>query len=216
MLCQFNDVPLISETKPLLATEIEVQPLRYCQSDATDRSPAMYELREKVLTTVSFATAIRRKRILTVDHGSAICAYRLPGENTSQLLVLLARLSKVITSKEAAKRAAETRDAIIGLMESSLGDRMKDMIEISSLATAPEAQGRGYGTALVEAVIRLGDEQGRAVFLVTTDAYRFYEFVGFKLVGERQVAVDNPTWDGAPMLREPHVENVQEKTRWTL
>ena len=40
-------------------------------------------------------------------------------------------------------------------MESSLGERMKDMIEIASLATAPEAQGRGYGSALVEAIIHL-------------------------------------------------------------
>lgn len=93
--------------------------------------------------------------------------------------MLLSRLSKVITSKEAAKvgafphrhvhrnrelqlltirvwqRAAEARDAIVGLMESSLGERMKDMIEIASLATAPEAQGRGYGSALVEAIVRL-------------------------------------------------------------
>lgn len=71
---------------------------------------------------------------------------------------------------------------------------------------------------------------------MTTDAYRFYEFVGFKLVGERQIAVDNPAWDGAPvtirivrnaycyatvlqrvlnrlvqMLRESHAERVREK-----
>ena len=43
------------------------------------------------------------------------------------------------------------------------------------------------------------DEQGRAVTLVTTDAYKFYEFVGFELVAEKLIGDDNPSWDGPPV-----------------
>ena len=43
------------------------------------------------------------------------------------------------------------------------------------------------------------DAQGRAVTLVTTDAYKFYEFVGFELVAEKLIGDDNPSWDGPPV-----------------
>ncbi|KAI1792523.1 hypothetical protein LXA43DRAFT_324646 [Ganoderma leucocontextum] len=235
MAALLDDV--VPETKLLLAIDIDVRPLRYselpravkCSRDAIasdsltrylaggDHSPGVYKLRETVLTTLSFATSIRTRRILTIDHGDAICGYRLPEDKPSKMLLLLARLSKAMGAKEYAKRSTEVRDAISELLETSLGDRIADMIEIQSLATSPKQQGRGYGTALVEAVVSLADEQGRAVFLVTTDAYRFYEFVGFKLVRERLVGVDNPTWDGAPvairiMLKEPHdIKREREK-----
>lgn len=43
------------------------------------------------------------------------------------------------------------------------------------------------------------DAQGRSTFVVTSDAYRFYEAVGYKLVGERWLGVDNPRWKGEPV-----------------
>ena len=43
------------------------------------------------------------------------------------------------------------------------------------------------------------DAQGRATYLLTTDAYRFYETVGYKLVGEDWLGIDNPKWTGAPV-----------------
>ncbi|EJF55769.1 hypothetical protein DICSQDRAFT_72947, partial [Dichomitus squalens LYAD-421 SS1] len=97
------------------------------------------------------------------------------------------------------QRSKEVRSAIDTLVKDNLGDRYADMIEITHLGTSPEKQGLGYGTALVKVVTDIADGQGLAVTLITTDAYRFYEFVGFELVAEKLVGVDNPTWDGAPV-----------------
>ena len=43
-------------------------------------------------------------------------------------------------------------DAIEGSARDAFGDRLKDMLSIELLATAPEGQGRGYATALVKSL----------------------------------------------------------------
>ena len=43
-------------------------------------------------------------------------------------------------------------DAVKAMCESAFGERIEDMIEISSLVTTPAKQGHGYGTALVKIV----------------------------------------------------------------
>ena len=43
------------------------------------------------------------------------------------------------------------------------------------------------------------DEQGRDIWLGTSDAAGFYERMGFKLVGETWIAKDNTDWDGPPV-----------------
>ena len=40
------------------------------------------------------------------------------------------------------------------------------------------------------------DSLGRGVYVVTTDAYRFYERLGYKLVGEVWIGDGNPRWQG--------------------
>ena len=35
--------------------------------------------------------------------------------------------------------------------------------------------------------------------MITTDAYKFYELIGFKVVAKKVVGVDNPAWGGAPV-----------------
>ncbi|OBZ76466.1 hypothetical protein A0H81_03748 [Grifola frondosa] len=52
------------------------------------------------------------------------------------------------------------------------------------------------------------NEQHRATWLITSDAYRFYETVGFSTIAEFEVGDGNPTWNKPPivvrvMLKEP-------------
>ena len=58
------------------------------------------------------------------------------------------------------------------MLESALGARMQEMMEIQSLSTAPSKQGRGYASALVQVVNDLvsllvweGDGGGRRAVL---------------------------------------------------
>ena len=103
------------------------------------------------------------------------------------------------------------------MLDSALGERVHDMLEIQSLATAPAKQGRGYASTLVRVVNDLvspiacfqsrepwltpsfssqADSLGRGVYVITTDAYRFYERLGYKLVGEVWIGDGNPRWNG--------------------
>lgn len=43
------------------------------------------------------------------------------------------------------------------------------------------------------------DAQGRGVYAITTDAYRFYEAQGYTVLQEGFIGGDNPKWDGPPI-----------------
>ncbi|KAI0687337.1 hypothetical protein C8Q76DRAFT_760739 [Earliella scabrosa] len=100
---------------------------------------------------------------------------------------------------EFTKRAHEYVAKLKAILDSNFGETIDNMFEIQALATHPAKQGRGYGTALVKVVNDMADTQARATYVVTTDAYRFYETVGYELVGEDWLGVDNPAWTGAPV-----------------
>ena len=54
--------------------------------------------------------------------------------------------------RAALQRQKEFYDAYVALQAATIGDRAASMVELASLETAPEKQGRGYATALVEAL----------------------------------------------------------------
>ena len=101
------------------------------------------------------------------------------------------------------------------MVKDAFGEKVKDMYEVQALATAPEAQGRGYGSALVRTVTDMvgeqsasqltllsmfqGDADGHDVWLITSDAYGFYETLGFSVIGYTAVGTDNPKWKGKPV-----------------
>ena len=50
------------------------------------------------------------------------------------------------------QRKREFLVAYMALVEEAIGDRAEDMLELASLETAPAKQGRGYASALVNAL----------------------------------------------------------------
>ena len=42
------------------------------------------------------------------------------------------------------------------------------------------------------------DAEGKAIWLIATDASGFYERLGYRVVAEKWLAKDNPEWDGGP------------------
>ncbi|KAI0746991.1 hypothetical protein C8Q80DRAFT_1271804 [Daedaleopsis nitida] len=157
---------------------------------------------------VHFWDSVYHGRAFTIDNGDAAITFTVPGQSNGPLVPLFLPLIGKLQPAEYQKRVKETADALRTIYKSAFGDRIKDMIEIATLATAPEKQGRGYGTALVQIVHEMADAQGRAIFLFTSDAYGFYDAVGYKMVGEALLGADNPKWHGGPvyirvMLREP-------------
>lgn len=102
------------------------------------------------------------------------------------------------------------------------GERLKDMVYLSSLATYPPKQGRGYGSALVQHVVAQvsvvvngmhflmnfvgsygqAEAQGRATWLISSNVANrgFYEFNGFSVVGDIVLGDDNSTWHAPPVI----------------
>ncbi|KAH9936879.1 uncharacterized protein BXZ73DRAFT_76669 [Epithele typhae] len=205
-----------------------IKPLKYCHARRAAKAaysalrhdtashyfkaaddPLVYELREISGLTLNFADAVYRRKALTIGRGDAVIIYGVPGtSNSGPLLPKFSPLLRMTFSDELAERKREFFDMLRPMLESALGPRVHQMLEIQSLSTAPSKQGRGYGTALVQVVNDLADSLGRAVYVVTTDAYRFYEKCGYTLVGEVFIGDGNPAWHGPPapirlMLREP-------------
>ncbi|EJF61313.1 hypothetical protein DICSQDRAFT_61087, partial [Dichomitus squalens LYAD-421 SS1] len=85
------------------------------------------------------------------------------------------------------------------LVSAAFGEKVADMMEIQVLATDPDAQGRGYASALVKYVLRQSDADGRDTWLVTSDAYTFYQRLGFSVVGTTYIGSNNPAWDRDPV-----------------
>jgi GNAT superfamily N-acetyltransferase len=76
----------------------------------------------------------------------------------------------------------------IGTTQVAFGRVVSDLATFGYLrdvVVLPEYRGKGYGKAIVEAIVtRLRDEGVSAMMLGTSDAHSLYEKYGFKLVGD--------------------------------
>ncbi|KAF6762188.1 hypothetical protein DFP72DRAFT_878212 [Ephemerocybe angulata] len=84
------------------------------------------------------------------------------------------------------------------------------MLHIPLIATSPECQGHGYGSALLAKVTNLADSKGLSSWLVSSNILNepFYNSHGFKAVGDIHLGEGNLNWNKDPiffqvMIREP-------------
>ncbi|EIW55528.1 uncharacterized protein TRAVEDRAFT_103771, partial [Trametes versicolor FP-101664 SS1] len=98
------------------------------------------------------------------------------------------------------QRRDEFGAAVQAQVQDAFGTRAAEMYEIQGLATAPKAQGRGYGKALVKTITDMADAEGRDVWVITSDARPFYELQGFSVVRTAFIGANNPAWNRAPVV----------------
>ncbi|KAH9846935.1 hypothetical protein C2E23DRAFT_536704 [Lenzites betulinus] len=149
---------------------------------------------------LTLADGIYNGRALTVDGGRSVMRYAAPGDGGMSwtCLILMSLLDKSAPANVKA-RFQECGEKIEALKETALGDEAENMYEIEILGTDPEYQGRGYASALVNTVTDMGDADGHDVWLLTSNAYKFYELLGFSVAGETTVGAEDPTWDQEPV-----------------
>lgn len=93
------------------------------------------------------------------------------------------------------------------------------MFYVNLLATAPAAQGKGYGSALVASITSevllnycilfndnddelQADAHGKSTFLLSSNVKNtgFYNSCGFDIVASASIGDDNPQWKGKPII----------------
>ncbi|KAI0352852.1 hypothetical protein OH77DRAFT_740427 [Trametes cingulata] len=160
----------------------------------------LYETRWKLRHNLTLLDAVHQRRVLTVNQGAAILEYGAPGNNEpSRIYKFLFSLLETFDSRELTRRKTEWRGLAKSLLQETFGERLKDMYDIQILATAPSMQGKGYGSALVTAVTDMADAEGCDICVLSSDAYHFYERLGFVVVREAVLGRDNPEWHGEPI-----------------
>ncbi|KAF9057977.1 hypothetical protein BJ165DRAFT_97082 [Panaeolus papilionaceus] len=90
--------------------------------------------------------------------------------------------------------------------------RFEDMLLVEILAVEPNNQGQGYGTTLLDCVLRYADHLGKKTWLHCSNINNvtFYNKHGFQTIVDVVLGDDNPSWPGPPvirsiMIREPRL-----------
>ncbi|RPD54390.1 hypothetical protein L226DRAFT_617849 [Lentinus tigrinus ALCF2SS1-7] len=174
-----------------------------------DAEPLVFQARQRLDVATRFADCVHRHKIYTVNRGDSFLYYGVPGDNEYRPpFTWILFLTVKAGGREMRKRKHEFITKAMALIKTAIGDKVEDCFEVQGLGTVPEKQGHGYATALISIVHEMADAQGRATYVITGDAWKYYESVGYKLIGEDWFGADNPNWHGPPgpirlMLREP-------------
>ncbi|GJE95605.1 GNAT family N-acetyltransferase [Phanerochaete sordida] len=177
-----------------------------------------WKLGRKVTFHLQFCKVVREKSEWTINHGESIMNLGDPArqEDAVDKIInaihnrLVRGLNQLTYSKEQRLRSAEFGTKMRKAIRDTLGERTAYMIEVGSLATSPECQGRGYASSLVRVATNLADARGVPSWLVSSNTANrgFYHSLGFEVVTTFHVGDGNPTWTAAPvpvdiMVRHP-------------
>lgn len=135
-------------------------------------------------------------RVWVADGGRAVAVWAVPDQDPSPAFAELGPILDELGGDRAVMAA--TADAAMTPYRPKEPGWF-----LETVATAPEVQGKGLGSAVLAPGIQEAERAGCPVFLETSsDAnVRFYERLGFKVTAEVQLPDDGPrTWC---MRREP-------------
>ncbi|EIM88054.1 uncharacterized protein STEHIDRAFT_138518 [Stereum hirsutum FP-91666 SS1] len=171
----------------------------------------------KVLSDFSRNTRIRKELLYniyrrpvsvawTVEDGAAWALGNhefLPQEGLLYILNrLLDQIIRRLYTPDQIERGNELTEKIARTLNSQLGDNIHHFYSLDGLCTAPEVQGRGYGSALVRAVVSQADKDNRHTWLFSSSVTNvpFYQSHGFEAVSTFTVGEKNPQWDKDPIV----------------
>lgn len=129
-------------------------------------------------------------RVWVADGGRAVAVWAVPGQDPSPAFAELGPILGELGGDRAAMAAAA--DATMAQYRPKEPGWF-----LETVATAPEAQGKGLGSAVLIPGIQEAERAGCPVFLETSsDAnVRFYERLGFKVTADVQLPDNGPrTW----------------------
>ncbi|KAL5527802.1 hypothetical protein ACEPAG_6603 [Sanghuangporus baumii] len=196
-----------------LLTSIEDDPLeKYIRQTPDARDFKLYKGVQRLQFAIGVSQWTRRKWGLTVNRGKAVvCALPAPeaskkskvDRKIDELYRLIARALDIVGKTEMQRRRFdEVSKKLDKFTEEILGADRQRMRSVNALATAPEFQRRGYGGALLDAITKLADAEGRSTYLLSSNAAantEFYNAHGFFTIAQILIGDDDPTWKGSPI-----------------
>ncbi|MEU7565051.1 GNAT family N-acetyltransferase [Streptomyces fradiae] len=129
-------------------------------------------------------------RVWVADEGRAVAVWAVPGQDPSPAFAELGPLLGELSGDRAA--VSETAHAAMAPYRPKEPGWF-----LETVATAPEAQGKGLGSAVLAPGIQEAERTGCPAFLETSSAanVRFYERLGFEVTADVQLPDDGPrTW----------------------
>ncbi|KAI0796888.1 hypothetical protein C8Q75DRAFT_802560 [Abortiporus biennis] len=162
-------------------------------------------------SVVSWISSVSKGNAWVTSDGDAMIACAQSNKPVSWAIRMIGnignRFSRYLRSwksSEEQKRMTEFGGKVRKMISETLGGKTKEMIWISSLATAVEKQRQGYGSMLGRHVLSLADEQGRECYLVSSNVknQHFYNQLGFHGVASFELGAENPTWKEVPIIIE--------------
>ncbi|PCH33470.1 hypothetical protein WOLCODRAFT_160089 [Wolfiporia cocos MD-104 SS10] len=218
---QYSQIPHLV---PGLVRANKDDPLKHYLTDTPDANQNPTSARQEKTALYLFALdSVRRHEGWTVGDGDALLVFS-PASNTvprrrklvnqlfSSVIRSILQMYAMLNTKQQKKRSEEMSTKLQSAQKEALKGREGDLISLNLLATAPQKQGRGYASVLVDRLTAIADAQRRGIWLLT-NLYTtgFYERFGFVTIKDIVLGDDDPTWTKAPvivciMLREPGAE----------
>ncbi|GJE95596.1 GNAT family N-acetyltransferase [Phanerochaete sordida] len=210
---QYRDISTVYDTTRRASVDDPLNRFLKYYPDSTRRFD-VHGAAQGALMYLSFAGEVRERVSWTIGRGESYLRIGDPSHKTGILTKLIERvvglLMGLLLTSEQKTRRAEWARKLEEATKAALGDDATRMVELTSVATAPERQGRGYASALVRLVTALADARGVGSWLVSSNVANrgFYAAFGYKVARTLYLGDEDPTWTLPPvpidiMVREP-------------
>ncbi|KAI0811106.1 acyl-CoA N-acyltransferase [Irpex lacteus] len=193
-------------------------PVMHYFRDTSDAKAEHWQKKWRLDIAIVLYKSVRRGQTWVIGDSLATLTYELPGETEDAIDRLISRLMKLfsrwitprILSEQQRRRGAEWGAKFKKTVEEVLGDRKESMWYLAEVATHPDHQGHGYGSALIRQFTDQADAHGCASWLMSSNVNNtgFYNSLGFVTEADILMGDDDPDWHTKPvviklMVREP-------------
>ncbi|KAI0811107.1 hypothetical protein BC629DRAFT_1030619 [Irpex lacteus] len=218
---------------------IDIPKAVYMQEAALQNDPAFYYFRDTsdakgdnwqkkwcLDLAIQLCKSVRRGQTWMVGDVLASITYELPQQTEDALDKLITRLMKLfdskmtpkLYSKQQKRRSAEWQLKFRKAIDETVGGRKDPMWFLSELATHPDHQGHGYGSALVKMFTDQADAHGQSSWLMSSNINNtgFYNSLGFMAAADVLLGDNDPDWNAPPVVIKIMIREVPEKAVLSL
>ncbi|KAF5321493.1 hypothetical protein D9619_000664 [Psilocybe cf. subviscida] len=190
----------------------------YMEYHLADGRPTPHKI-QRIANAAMLALWIGDVPIFTAEGGASLSLnYNPMGRPKTRLGKLKHKLAMKIyvstdgkKTKEQQKRWDECREKEDACFRKAIPpEEAKEMYIVGQMATDPQYQGRGLGSAVLQAMTALANKEHRACWLTSSNIANeaFYNSNGFFAMAQFTVGESNPSWHKKPvlvqiMVREP-------------